>query len=367
MKEKIRQYAQSIGFDIIGFTDAGPLNVTNVLKDRERKGYLSGLEKGNTAERTNPSELLPGARSIISVGLYYGGRRQRKTGNGKITMAAKGRDYHVVITEMLNRLADFLKDNWGASSTVMTDNNQMVEREIARKAGVGFYGKNCSIINPDMGSFIFLGELITDLYIVPDSPLDLSCGYCDRCLKACPTAAITRPYEINAQSCLSYITVKKGFLPEEVKDRLQNRIYGCDTCQEACPYNKGRFKNNPALDMYMPFDPEDIGFILSMNNKQFKESFCKTSAGWRGKTVIQRNALIAAGNMHLKGQADAVAALLTDCRPVIRAEAARALSKILGAKSLGQLTEAYRSEEDEQAKAEIARYIEVIEVNHHIL
>ncbi len=357
MKEKIRQYAKSIGFDVAGFTDAGILDVAGVLKDRERKGYLSGLEKGDAEERTDPSAMLPGARSIISLGIYYGGSKRKDSGGGKIARAGMGRDYHAVMGNMLGELKEFLQKEYGARSVALTDNNPMVEREIARRAGIGFYGKNCSIINPYMGSFIFLGELITDMYIRPDMPLEAGCGDCDRCMRACPAVAIVEPYEINAKKCLSYITVTKGFLPDDMKRRLQNRIYGCDTCQEACPYNRAGSGPNPAFDMDMSYDTEDIGFILTMNNREFKDSFCMTSAGWRGKTVIQRNALIAAGNMRAEGLANTVERLLSDPRPVIRGTAAWALSRILGKKSLGLLEETYRVERDESARLEISRAI----------
>lgn len=361
MKEIIREYAKSIGLDVVGFTDAGILDVAEVLNEREHKGYLSGLEKGETMERTDPVKLLSGARSIISLGLYYGGRKKREDGKGKISGSGQGRDYHIVLGHMMGELAEFLKSEYGAKSISLTDNNQMVEREIARKAGVGFYGKNCSIINPDFGSMIFLGELITDLDIEPDRHIETDCGDCDRCVRACPTGAIAGPYEINAKRCLSYITVMKGFVSDELKDKLQNRIYGCDTCQEACPYNRVNRETNPALHMDTPFDMEDISFILSMDNREFKDSFGMTSAGWRGKTVIQRNALIAAGNMRIKGLADTVAGLLKDQRPVIRGTAAWALSKIMGSESLRLLNMAYEAEKDESAKVEIEDAIQRVQ------
>ncbi|MDI6601491.1 MAG: tRNA epoxyqueuosine(34) reductase QueG [Thermoanaerobacteraceae bacterium] len=353
MKDRIKEYAKSIGFDLVGFTDADVFDIADVLRERGQKGYLSGLEKGDIEERIDPEKVLPGARSIIALGLYYGGAKKHENGKGRVSRSAWGRDYHTVLGSMMGELVEYLKKEYGAKSISLVDNNPMVEREIARRAGIGFYGKNCSIINPDMGSWIFLGEILTDLSIEPDAPLEHDCDDCERCIKACPTGAIAGPYEINAKKCLSYITVMKGFVPEEMKDKLQNRIYGCDICQEACPYNKINFRRNPTLALDIPYDMEDLSFILSMDNKRFMESFKQTSAGWRGRTVLQRNALIAAGNMRIKGLADTVAGLLADQRPVIRGTAAWALSRIMGAESLDILHRAYDAEKDEDVKREI--------------
>jgi Domain of unknown function (DUF1730). len=357
VKDEIREYALSIGFDVVGFTGADVFDIADVLKERGEKGYLSGLEKGGIEERIDPRKVLPEARSIISVGIYYGGTKRSEKNKGMISQSGRGRDYHLILDKMMGELVDYLKCEYNAEAVCLADNDPLVDREIARRAGVGFFGKNCSIINPFMGSWIFLGEILTDLDILPDVPLMHDCGDCDRCIKACPTGAIAAPYVLNAKRCLSYVTVMKGFVPSEFRERLQNRIYGCDTCQEACPYNRVDLPVNSCLAQDIPYDMEDIGFILSMDSKQFKESFKNTSAGWRGRTVIQRNGLIAAGNMRLKGQAENIIRLLSDERPVIRGTAAWAISRIMGKEALGILYEASKIEKDSEVRREIEEAI----------
>lgn len=226
-----------------------------------------------------------------------------------------------------------------------------MEREAARRAGIGFTGKNCSIINPKYGSFIFLGEIITDLYIEPDIPLDNECGDCNLCIESCPTGALCAPYIVNAKKCISYLTQSKDISLEDYK-KIGCSIYGCDVCQRVCPKNK-----DAAAVNHYEFIPEEWNQypdpieILSTDRRGFEKTFKTTSSGWRGRKTLQRNALIALSNSKDKVKAaEQIRKSLKDERKDIRRAAVCALYNSLGEESLEILRETLNSESDEDNK-----------------
>jgi epoxyqueuosine reductase len=223
----------------------------------------------------------------------------------------------------------------------MVDTGVLSDRAVAVRAGIGSSGKNCAVITPEFGSWVFLGELITNLPLPPDQALatDL-CGNCTRCIDACPTGALQDRGQagggvLNAQRCLSFITQMKGEVPAYYQHKLGNRLYGCDTCQLVCPYNKEASTLRSVLQEDVLPDPELavplLLPILSLSNRAFKETFGQTSAGWRGRGVIQRNAIIALGNYREQRAVPHLRELVRkDPRAFIRSTCAEALEKIEG-------------------------------------
>lgn len=293
---KIREFGASIGIELMGFCDIDfSETLVNILKERRENNKLTGFEEQNENVRVDINAIMPTARTIISVALPYR-TIELDTKRPHFSRASMGLDYHRVMRNKLQALGGFLYENYQADSIALCDTNPMVEREIAVKAGIGFQGKNNNIITDKYGSFIFLGELITNLFVDRDNPAVGSCGSCTLCIKACPSGALEQAYCLNGKRCLSFVTQKKEELTMEEIEKLGTRIYGCDTCQEVCPQNI-----NKPLSKIKEFWPQEWNYNLGeklflMTNKEFKETYGSTSSGWRGKQILIRNMIIAMGN-----------------------------------------------------------------------
>lgn len=330
IKNEIKNFAYSLGFDLVGFTTAEAFN-SEILYQREAKGYLSGLEEKDIKKRVTPRLSLNTAKSIIALGLSYNIpiKYVPKRGYAIISRSAYGKDYHKVMSDMMLKLVKYIEKMYNVKSIYMVDTGPLVDRMVAYRAGIGWYGKNCSIINDEYGSWIFLGEILTELELPPDSPVESRCGDCDLCLKACPTGALVSPYTLNANRCLSYNTVKKGILPDDIKDKMGMRIYGCDTCQEVCPVNKrAKYTNKNEFIPQPPMPLIPLEDVAKMDKKFFEEIFKHTSAGWRGKTTLQRNGIIAMGNSVDSRYLEILESFLNDSRPGISDAARWSLEKI---------------------------------------
>lgn len=365
LKQDIINYSQEIGIDKIGFASA---DVFTQLKERLRQqqalNYQSGFEKGTIEERTEPQRLLPQAQSIISIALAYPTKIKnppkstKEDRRGIFCRASWGTDYHVVLRDRLEKLDAFIKQHYpDAVTKIMVDTGELSDRAVAERAGIGFIGKNTMLITREFGSFVYLGELITNIPFEPDQLLEESCGDCRLCLDACPTGALVQGGQLNAKKCLAYLTQTKDFLEEEYRVKLGTRIYGCDTCQLVCPWNK-------QIDFHFheEFEPEPeiakpkLKPMLSMSNREFRETFGHVSGAWRGKKPLQRNAII--GLAHFKDETaikDLVEVLKQDVRPVIRGTAAWALGRIGTKEAYEALEEARLTETDKQVVCEIER------------
>ncbi|MEK5034852.1 tRNA epoxyqueuosine(34) reductase QueG [Paenibacillus sp. FSL R7-0302] len=357
LKAEIKAAAPALGIDDIGFTTAEPfLYLKNILKEHRDKGYESGFEEPDLDKRTVPA-LQSGEQplSIIAIAVAYPSKMEDPPKSepgarrGILARASWGQDYHHVLREALAKLESFIRERVpDAVLESMVDTGALVDRAVAERAGIGFSAKNCAIISPKWGSWIYLGEMVTNLPLPPDQPVEEGCGDCTKCIDACPTGALVGPGQLNAQACISFLTQTKGFLSEDYMSKIGNRLYGCDTCQIVCPHNRGKnWNHRPQL---LP-DPEVVKPllmpILDLSNRGFKEKFGSSSAAWRGKNPIQRNAVIALGNFK---EASAVPKLtelvLKETRPVMRGTAAWALSRIGGEEALAAVEQALGSEED---------------------
>lgn len=363
LQAQLIEYAKSIGVDKIGFTSASPFNeLKNRLRRQQELGFQSGFEESDIALRTEPLRLLEDAESIIAIALAYPSRMenapQGKKGErrGIFCRASWGVDYHTAVRERLQLIEAWLTEHVpGVKLKSMVDTGELVDRAVAERAGIGWVGKNCSIITPEFGSYVYLGEVMTNIPFAPSTPIEDECGDCTLCIDVCPTGAIVAPGQLNSQRCIAFLTQTKGFLPDEFRGKIGNRLYGCDTCQTVCPKNKGKIN---WIHEEFTADPELakplLQPLLSISNKEFKAKFGHVSGSWRGKKPIQRNAILALA--HFKEEAampDLITVLQKDERPVLRGTAAWAIGKIGAAGAKEVLLQAKELEKDEEVLAEI--------------
>ena len=302
IKEEIINLAKDIGISKIGFTTADDFDyLEKSLRLAVEEGRNSGFEHKNIEERIKPKLSLASAKTIISIAVAYPHKlkqQPQKTAykRGKFTPNSWGLDYHYVLQDKLDRLAKGIEElTADFEYKGMVDTGALVDTAVARRAGIGFIGKNGLVISKEFGSYMFLGELITNLDIEPDQPVDYGCGDCNRCVTACPTSCLIGDGSMNAKRCLSFQTQDKGVMDLEFRKKIKTVIYGCDICQICCPYNKGL--DNPLATEIDPdlSHPELLPF-LELSNGQFKEKFGHVAGSWRGKNILQRNAIIALAN-----------------------------------------------------------------------
>ena len=371
LKEELIQYANEIGVDKIRFASA---DTFDSLKDRlilhESLGYLSGFEEPDIEKRTNPALLLPKAKSIVAIALAYPSKMKDATRSTKdarrgiFCRASWGTDYHVVLKKKLDMLEEFLRSKHEDIRTKsMVDTGELSDRAVAERAGIGFSAKNCMIITPEFGSYVYLAEMITNVPFEPDEKIEDQCGTCNKCVDSCPTGALVNPGQLNSQRCISFLTQTKGFLPDEFRSKIGNRLYGCDTCQTVCPINKGKdFHLHPEMEPDPEIAKPLLKPLLTISNREFKEKYGHVSGSWRGKKPIQRNAILALA--HFKDTSalpDLVDLMHKDPRPVIRGTAAWAIGKIGDGQQLSELEKALERESDEEAKQEIIKGIELLQ------
>jgi len=363
LKRDIIAYSKTIGIDKIGFTTATTFEEMKIrLIQQQELNYQSGFEEKDIEKRVTPSLLMDQPKSIISIALAYPSKmKERVVGKkgarrGIFCRASWGTDYHVVLRDRLTKLEAYIKERVpDAFCKSMVDTGELVDRAVAERAGIGWSGKNCAIITPEFGSYVYLGEMITNLPLEPDTPMEDQCGTCNKCIEVCPTGALVQGGQINAQRCIAFQTQTKGFLAEEFREKIGNRLYGCDTCQTVCPKNKGiDFHHHPEMEPDPEIAKPLLQPLLFISNKEFKEKYGHVSGSWRGKKPIQRNAIIALA--HFK-ETEAIGDLITvmqkDPRPVIRGTAAWALGKIGGIDSKSALEKAVNKEDDAEVLKEI--------------
>lgn len=367
LKEEIIAYSKEIGIDKIGFTTADTFaELKNRLISQQELGYQSGFEEPDIEKRVTPSKLLEEPRSIISIALAYpakmtnrveGKKGQRR---GMFSRASWGLDYHHILKDRLKKLEVFILEKVPeARLKSMVDTGELSDRAVAERAGIGWSGKNCAIITPEFGSYVYLGEMITSVPFEPDTPIEDQCGSCTACLDACPTGALVQGGQINAQRCIAYLTQTKSLIPEEFREKIGNRVYGCDSCQTACPVNKGKdFHFHDEMETNPEIAKPLLRPMLKMSNREFKNKFGYVAGSWRGKKPIQRNAMIALA--HFKDETaipDLIDVLENDASPVLKGTAAWALGKIGGQDALDALRRAKEYETNPDVQKEIEKSI----------
>ena len=274
---------------VIGIGDASPFyNIKHILEKTDTPFVEKDIEK-----RINPKLIREDAKSIIALGLSYNkifvGNIDSKI-RGKISIGAMGLDYHILIKEKL----EYIKNSLNIQGDIFVDTGPLVDREVAKRCGIGQIGKSGNIINKKLGSIFFIGYIITNVELKPTKNTHIKdlCKDCNKCIKACPSGSILEN-GFNYKLCISYLTQKKQLDSEEERKLINRQIYGCDICQKVCPYNKNTYIEKVSnLDMFYP----NIEKILTMSNKEFEMTYKKTACGWRGKKILQRNAIIALAN-----------------------------------------------------------------------
>ncbi|MDK9871201.1 MAG: tRNA epoxyqueuosine(34) reductase QueG [Staphylococcus equorum] len=356
LKQDVIDYAHSIGIDSIGFTTADPFDeMKQKLVDYHAKGYASGFEESDIELRTEPKLNLPTARSIIAIGVGYPNKLKgapksvRGDRRGMFARASWGQDYHSIMRKRLDKLGEYLESRVeDVEIKSMVDTGALSDRAVAERAGLGFVGRNGFVINPDLGTWTYLGEMLVSIPFAPDDPLIDSCVDCTICVDRCPTGALVGDGQLNSQKCISFLTQTKGYLEDEYRYKIGNRLYGCDTCQQVCPKNKGINTQHDDIELEPEILKPRLVPLLKMSNKEFKNTYGHLAGAWRGKKPIQRNAIIALA--HFKEET-AIPELqdvaLDDPRPMIRATAYWAIGQIQGEAARPFIEQHYENELEE--------------------
>ncbi|MEB6323130.1 tRNA epoxyqueuosine(34) reductase QueG [Staphylococcus xylosus] len=356
LKQDVIDYAHTIGIDSIGFTTADPFDeMKQKLVDYHAKGYASGFEESDIELRTEPTLTLPTARSIIAIAVGYPNKLKgapkstRGDRRGMFARASWGQDYHSIMRKRLDKLADYLRYRVeGVEIQSMVDTGALSDRAVAERAGLGYVGRNGFVINPELGTWTYLGEMLVSVPFPPDDPLLDSCGDCTICVDRCPTGALVGDGQLNSQKCISFLTQTKGYLADEYRYKIGNRLYGCDTCQQVCPRNKGINTQHDDIVLEPEILKPRLVPLLKMSNKEFKNTYGHLAGAWRGKKPIQRNAIVALA--HFKEESaipDLQDVVLNDPRPMIRGTAYWAIGQIQGENARSFIEQQYQNELEE--------------------
>lgn len=368
LKQQILAYAETIGIDELKVTTADPFIVMKQrLIRQQEKGYASGFEEPDLEKRTNPELLLEEAQSIIAIAIAYPSKLKDAPRSvagerrGLFARASWGLDYHRAVGDRLAKLQAYIEKLVpNVRTRSMVDTGELVDRAVAERAGIGFSGKNCSIISPEKGSYLYLGEMILDVYLPPDEAIEDGCGDCDKCMTACPTTALVEPGVLDAKRCIAYLTQMKTLMPREFRSKLGGRLYGCDTCQQVCPYNRKKDWRHheellPEAEIVKPL----LEPLLTLSNREFKQKFGHLSGAWRGKKPIQRNAILALAHYREPSAIPILREFIKqDEREDMRATAVWAIGAILGPEADSIFEEIERNETSDMVHEEIRIYRE---------
>jgi epoxyqueuosine reductase len=327
-KDAIRNRAMELGIDAVGFAAAA----ADQSDRRNLEAYLAEGRHGDMAwmrttadRRADPQMQWPLARSVIVAGVNYAPANgasafQGQPERGAISAYAQGEDYHAVLHDRLKGLAEWLMVHLDCEAKVFVDTAPVMEKPLAQRAGVGWIGKHTNLVSRRFGSWLFLGEIFTTLELPSDARHRDLCGSCQLCLAACPTGALPEPYRIEPRRCISYLTIEhKGTIDEPLRQRIGNRVYGCDACLEVCPWNRfaaptGHDELRPRIELQAP----RLADLMQLDETGFRRVTQGTAIRRSGRSRLARNAAIAAGNSGAPDLASPLTALAEDPSPVVR-------------------------------------------------
>ena len=336
--EQIRDKALALGFDAVGFAQAalGP-------EARTRLGaFIAAGQHGDmgwlaerTEQRSHPQALWAEARSVIALGLSYAPASDpmattRQPDRGNVSVYARHRDYHDVMKGMLKHLAQFVAGRFGPAVKVFVDTAPVMEKPLAAAAGLGWQGKHTNLVSRAHGSWLFLGEIYTTLDLPPDPPHPDRCGSCTRCQVACPTAAFPAPYRLDATRCISYLTIEhRGPIPPALRPAMGNRIYGCDDCLAACPWNRfAQASRHAKLQPRAELEAPPLSQLAELDEAGFRALFSGSPIKRIGRNRFARNVAIAIGNSGDVGLRPAAASLAQDADAVVAESGAWAAARL---------------------------------------
>ena len=324
----LEQLAAKLGLDVIGAVPAEPYDETERhIGDRRARGLFAGMRftMAQPEISCHPERLFPGARTVVSAALcYYAPAPPPEPGEGRLARYTWN-DRYAELREKLDELGRRL----GGEYRVLVDENQHVDREAAARSGVGFYGKNTLLITKRYGSWVVLGTLVTAAALEPTSPLDLDCGSCTLCIEACPTGALDEPGTLDSTKCLSYWTQAPEPIPEEYRAEIGDMVYGCDICQDVCPWNRGIEKRR--ADTTPPAGAEPTVSLvewLEADGEELVRRYDRLYVPKNDPRYLKRNALVALGNSGGGEQRSAAEAFLDDPDPMLREHAEWALQRL---------------------------------------
>jgi epoxyqueuosine reductase len=362
LRDAIVDKARSVGFDKVGFAPARlPESGTHLREwlERGRHGEMTWMAR-SPERRTDASMSLESASSLVCCGLNYyrGAPVSAPSGFGVISSYAQGDDYHLVLEKKLKEVAAFIEARASVATRIYVDTGPVLEKSYAAAAGLGWVGKHSNLLSRRGSSWFFLGEILVPLALSPSPPEEPSphhCGTCTRCISACPTGAIVEPYVVDSRLCISYLTIElRGFIPRELRAPIGNRIYGCDDCQDVCPWNRFAVKSD--VPEFLPREPLaslDLMGILRMSREEFLEA-TRGSAIRRARYAgFLRNAAVALGNAKDPRAVPALVEALHHQEALVRGHAAWALGAIADARARGPLEARLEVESEPLVKDEI--------------
>ncbi|MGX9179247.1 tRNA epoxyqueuosine(34) reductase QueG [Mesorhizobium sp. BHbdii] len=363
LRALIDREARRAGFDAVAVTTPNAIPLAPArLAEFVADGFQGSM--GWIAEtlerRGEPTALWPEVRSIIVLAMNYGPDHDpravlAKPGCGAISVYAQNRDYHDVMKGRLKEIAGKIVARSGSDVKVFVDTAPVMEKPLAEAAGLGWQGKHTNLVSRAHGSWLFLGTIFTTAELAPDTPEDDHCGSCRACLDVCPTDAFPAPYRLDARRCISYLTIEnKGPIPHEFREKIGNRIYGCDDCLAACPWNKfAQVASEAKLVARADLREPPLADLLTLDDAAFRALFVGSPIKRIGRDRFVRNVLIAAGNSGDSSLRNAVRALLGDASPLVRGAAVWALSRLVPETEFAKrATAAMKAESDEAVQRE---------------
>jgi epoxyqueuosine reductase len=357
---KLRQHAAELGFSSMRVTNAElEPSVADRLQEFNAKGFAGGMDWLADPRRTAPRAMWPEAKSALILAMNYGQdldhtARLNKKSAGTISVYALNRDYHDVIKGRLKTLAQWLHRKTGEAVKVFVDTAPLMEKPLAQKAGTGWQGKHTNLVSRDLGSWFFLGVILSSADLAADAPEVDHCGSCRACLDACPTKAFPQAGQLDARRCISYLTIEhKDHIPDEFRKAMGNRIYGCDDCLAACPWNKFAVEAREIKLLARPdLIAPPLADLMQLDDQAFRKRFAGSPVKRIGRNRFIRNCLIAAGNSGDQSLITAVKALLVDEAAIVRAAAVWALRQLSSAHEIETLREKHQKQEPDAVVAQ---------------
>jgi epoxyqueuosine reductase len=332
LEDRLKQRARELGFDLVGVAPATEADGFDRLRDWLDRGYAGTMNylHRQAEARRHPNAVFPDVRSVVMVGMNYKPRESESA--AKVARYARGTDYHEVLWRRLDELLAWVRTEVpGCDGRGVVDTAPLLERDFARRAGLGWFGKNTMLIHKRLGSYFFLGALLLDVELKPDAPhVAQHCGTCTACLDACPTAAFPAPGVLDARRCISYLTIEhRETIADEFRQPLGSWLFGCDVCQEVCPWNrKAPLATEPAFSPRPELEAVDPAELLGLSEADFRQRF-RDTALWRSKRRgLLRNAALVLGNRGDRAALPALRRALEDPEPLVREAAAWAIERI---------------------------------------